>query len=464
MSLTGTRLVRLGTVHAVGLAALAFAVPAHATDDPPPPVPSVAVSPVLTSEEQDDRELEPAAAGDAEISLQDQESPGKVPSSAPATAQLKSVRQGWSQVISPTHAQKSPERASTGEPRRAAVAAPPNERQYHRRQVQYQHPSTARSKPRALVLPVPSFSLGEPARITRSSAPIGSPNQSRNVSYKCAPDPEGYWSQDLPAADAEGVECATDPPADAVTSDDPSDSTVCGDAAEQYQPDETQYQTPPAPTCDPSNESVVPISEAEVPVPSASESSDPAAPQGVASPTTPTTPVAEPVAAPVVPDTQPVPPAAAGLPTPAGPASVTAAVAASRPAVQRPSRHEPASLETAVHAARVIPARARPLLPSQPVRPRPARTPSTKPKNPATRSRLEAAAPRSLRPASTSPEGNLFGYWLLLVLLLSSVAALALLFPQGALVARSLRARVGSKGLSGDRTGTNSSGGIRYRD
>jgi hypothetical protein len=166
----------------------------------------------------------------------------------------------------------------------------------------------------------------------------------------------------------------------------------------------------------------------------------------------------------VVPDTQSVPPAADGLPTPAGPASVTATVAASRPAVHRPSRHELASSGTAVHAARVIPARARPLLPSHPARPRPARTPSTKPKTPVTRSRLEAAAPQSLVPASTSPQGSLFGYWLLLVLLLSSVAALALLFPQGALVARSLRARVGSKGLTGDRAGTNSSVGIRYRD
>jgi hypothetical protein len=47
---------------------------------------------------------------------------------------------------------------------------------------------------------------------------------------------------------------------------------------------------------------------------------------------------------------------------------------------------------------------------------------------------------------------------------LSFVVALALLFPAGALVGRSLRARVGSKGLSGDRGGSNSSGGIRYRD
>ena len=242
------RLLRLGAAHAVGLAALAFATPAQATDDPPPPAPAVAASPEPTSEEPADMELGLTSVADAEISPVPQESPGNTPPSAPATAQLDSVRQGWVQVISPTHAQKSPGRASSRERQWSAVAAPSHERQYHPRHVQYQRHSTPRSKPRALVLPTASFSSREPARITRSSSPIGSPNQSWNVSHNCAQDPGGYWSQDLPADDAESLECATDQPADEVTSDDPSDSVGCADAAEQYQPDETQYQTP-ASTC-----------------------------------------------------------------------------------------------------------------------------------------------------------------------------------------------------------------------
>jgi hypothetical protein len=460
------RLLRLGAAHAVGLAALAFATPAQATDDPPPPVPTVAALPVPTSEEPGDMELGLTSASDAEISPLQQENPGNTPPSAPATAQLESVRQGWIQVISPAHAQKSPGRASSRERQRSTVAAPSHERQYHPRHVQYQRHSTARSKPRALVLPTASFSSREPARITRSSSPTWSPNQSGNVSDNCAPDPGGYWSQDLPADDAESLECATDQPADEVTSDDPSDSVGCADGAGQYQPDETQYQTP-ASTCDPSNDSVVPISEPEVPVPSTSGSSDVAAPPSVVLPTTPTTlttpamPATEPVDVPVVPDAEPTQPAAEVLPAPAASQPVTPAVAASRP-VHRPSRPEPASSGTAARIVRVMPTRVRSLTPSLPVRPRSVRAPRTKPKTSVTRSGVEAAAPQSLVPASS--HGNLFGDWLLLVLPLSFAVALALLFPAGALVGRSVRARVGSRGLSGDRADTNSSPGIRYRD
>jgi hypothetical protein len=460
------RLLRLGAVHAVGLAALAFATPAQATDDPPPPVPAVAATPVPTSEEPAATELGLTSAADAAISPVPQESPGNTPPSAPATAQLDSVRQGWVQVISPTHAQKSPVRASSRERQRSAVATPSRERQYHPRHMQYQRHSTPRSKPHALVLPTASFSFGEPARITPSSSPIGSPNQSGNVAHDCAPDPGGYWSQDLPADDAASLECATDQPAGEVTSDDPSDSVGCADAAEQYQPDETQYQTP-ASTCDPSNDSVVPISEPEVPVPSTSGSSDAAAPPTVVSPTTPTTlttpamPTTEPVDVPVVPDVEPNQPATDVLPAPAASQPVTPTVAASRP-VHRPSRPEPASSGTPARTVRVMPTRARPLAPSLPVRPRPVRAPSAKPKTSVVRSRIEAAAPQSVVPAAS--RGNPFGDWLLLVLPLSFAVALALLFPAGALVGRSLRARVGSRGLSGDRAGTNSAAGIRYRD
>src|SRR6266516_564945 len=154
----GTKLVRLAAVHVVGFAALSFAV-------------------------------------DAEIAPAEQESPGNIPPSAPATAQLDRIRQGWSQVISPTHAQKSPERASTGKSQRPAAAAPAHEPQYHPRHVQYQRPSTSRGKARAPILPTASFSSGEPTAITRSTSPIASPNVSQNVAQNCALDPESNWSQ-----------------------------------------------------------------------------------------------------------------------------------------------------------------------------------------------------------------------------------------------------------------------------
>jgi hypothetical protein len=172
-------------------------------------------------------------------------------------------------------------------------------------------------------------------------------------------------------------------------------------------------------------------------------------------------PTTEPVDVPVVPNAEPTQPATDVLPAPAASLPARPTVAASRP-VHRPSRPEPASSGTAARTARVIPARIRPLTPSLLVRPRPVRAPSTKPKTSVAQGGIEAAAPQSLVPASS--RGNPFGDWLFLVLPLSFAVALALLFPAGALVGRSLRARVGSRGLSGDRAGTNSSAGIRFRD
>src|SRR3979490_3310250 len=113
MPLTGSKLMRVGAVHVLGLAALAFAAPAHATDNSPPAVPPAAAT-APTSEAPAEPELGLSVATDTEIAPVGQESPGNIDPSAPATAHLDRVRQGWSQVISPTHAQKSPERASTG--------------------------------------------------------------------------------------------------------------------------------------------------------------------------------------------------------------------------------------------------------------------------------------------------------------------------------------------------------------
>ena len=463
MLLKGTKLVRLGAVHAVGLAALSFATPAHATDDPPLPVPSAA-APAPTSAEPDELEPRLSSAVDAEIAPLERESPGNMLPSAPATAQLKRIRQGWSQVISPTHAQKSPERASTDEPQRPAVAGPSYELQYHPRHVQYQRPSTARTKTRALVLPTASFSSRERTRITRSASPISSPNRSRNGAWNCALDPEPNWHLDLPADDVASMQCAPDSPSAGATSDDPSDSADCSDEAGQYQPDEPQYQTPAPTTCGAADESAAPITEPEAQVPTTSGSLAAPAPPSVVSPTT------EPAAAPVPPTTEPaaapVPPTHSGgdvRPAPANLPPATTNLAESRP-VDRPSRPRLATSGQAPRAQRVISAQVRSVSPSRPVRLRPVRAPSTKPKTAGSRSEVEAAAaPRILEPASSRV--NPLGGWLLLVLPLSFAFVLGLLLLTAAIGGRSLRARLGSKGLSDHGgPGPRSSAGIRYRE
>ena len=482
MLLKGTKLVRLGAVHAVGLAALSFATPAHATDDPPLPVPSAA-APAPTSAEPDELELGLSSAVDAEIAPVEPESPGNMLPSAPATAQLKRIRQGWSQVISPTHAQKSPERASTDEPQRPAAARPSHELQYHPRHVQYQRPSTARTKTRALVLPTASFSSRERTRITRSASPISSPNRPRNGAWNCALDPASNWHLDLPADDVASMQCAPDSPSADATSDDPSDSADCSDEAGQYQPDEPQYQTPAPTTCGAADESAAPITEPEAQVPTTSGSLAAPAPPSVVSPTTepaaapvpPTTdpaaapvpPISEPAAAPVPPTTEPaaapVPPTHSGgdvLPAPADLPPATTNLAESRP-VDRPSRPRLVRSGQAPQAQRVIPAQVRSVSPSLPVRPRPVPAPSTKPKTAGSRSEA-AAAPRILEPASSRV--NPLGGWLLLVLPLSFAFVLGLLLLTAAIGGRSLRARLGSKGLSGHGLGARNSAGIRYRE
>jgi hypothetical protein len=472
MLLKGTKLVRLGAVHAVGLAALSFATPAHAIDDPPLPVPSAA-APAPTSAEPDELEPRLSSAVDAEIAPVERESPGNMLPSAPATAQLKRIRQGWSQVISPTHAQKSPERASTDEPQRPAVARPSYELQYHPRHVQYQRPSTARTKTRALVLPTASFSSRERTRITRSALAISSPNLPRNSAWNCALDPESNWHLDLPADDVASMQCAPGSPSADATSDDPSDSADCSDEAGQYQPDEPQYQTPTPTTCGAADESAAPITEPEAQVPTTSGSLAAPAPPSVVSPTTdpaaaPVPPTSEPAAAPVPPTTEPavapVPPTHSGgdvLPAPANLPPATTNLAESRP-VDRPSRPRLARSGQAPRAQRVIPAQVRPVSPSRPVRLRPVRAPSTKPKTAVSRSEA-AAAPRILEPASARV--NPLGGWLLLVLPLSFAFVLSLLVLTAAIGGRSLRARLGSKGLSDHGgPGPRSSAGIRYRE
>jgi hypothetical protein len=469
MRLSRADLVRLGAVHAVGLGALAFATPAHATDEPPPPVVRAAVV-GLTFELPDEVQPSVAAALNAVASLVDQENPANMPPPASATTQADTVGQSLSQAISPTYAQESPERASTNESQHPAVSAPSDEPQYHPRHVQYQPPPNARRTTPRLVLPTAAFSSREPTRITPSSSSIESQNGPRNGVPNCSADPADSWSPDLPSDSGATLPCtpeppadeatSDDPPAEETTSDDPPDTVDCEDAGPQYQPDETQYQSPTT-TCDSSDDSVVPISEPEPPVSNpppvsnTSESAETEAPASVVSPT------AEPVAAPTAPDSEPTQSGTDVLPAPDSSQPASTKVAGGH-LVGRPSSPRFASSRQQARTERVIPALARSVSPSVPVRSRPPQARSTKPKTSIARRKIEAA-PRSLEPASSRV--SLFGDWVVLTLALSSAFALGLLLVAVALIAgRSLRARVGSKGLSDDHLGASRRGGIRYRE
>ena len=115
MRVSRTKLMRLGAVYAVGLGALAFATPAYAADDPPPP--AVARAPLVEHafELPGEVQLSVVAALKATNSPIDQETPANMPPPASATTQADTVGESRGQAISPKHAQKSPERASTNE-------------------------------------------------------------------------------------------------------------------------------------------------------------------------------------------------------------------------------------------------------------------------------------------------------------------------------------------------------------
>jgi hypothetical protein len=173
------------------------------------------------------------------------------------------------------------------------------------------------------------------------------------------------------------------------------------------------------------------------------------------------------VAAPTAPANEPTQSATDVLPAP----EVVPAPDSSPPAVTkvagshlvgRPSRLRFASSGQEARMGRVIPADARSASPSVAVRPRPLQARSKKPKTPTTRSTIEVS-PRSLVPASSRV--SLFGDWFALSLALSSAFAVGLLLMAIALPAgRSLRTRVGSKGLSDDHSNASRRGGIRYRE
>jgi hypothetical protein len=457
MRLSGTNLVRLGAVHAVGLAALALVTPAHAVNDPPPPL-SRAAAIGLTSDAPDDAQSSLTSALIVDSLLVDKEIPANMPPPASVITQAATVRQSWTQVISPMNAQKSPERASANESRHRAVSAPSDEPQYHPRHVQYQLLSNARRSTPRLVLPTAVFLSRESKSITPSSSPIESRNWSRNVVDNCLSDRS--WSPYLPADNGATSQCAPDPPADEATSDDAPAPVDCDGAPLQYQPDGPQYQTPAAATCDAVDDPVVPISEPQQPVSAAPESTDAGAATSVVSPTA--EPVNAPVAnAPVAPDTEPTHCGTDVLPAPASPPPATTKVTVSR-LIRKPNRPRLARSGQPIRTDREIPARIRPVSPSVRARPLAVHAPSKKPTTIAGR-KIEATAPRGLEP--TSSRASLFEGWFVSALSLSLVFALSLLLMAVALAAgRLLRARVGSKGLSDRSLGMRKSGGIRYRE
>ena len=278
--------MRLGAVYAVGLGALAFATPAYAADDPPPPAvraPLVEHAFELPGEVQ----LSVVAALKATNSPIDQETPANMPPPASATTQADTVGQSRSQAISPKHAQKSPERASTNESQHLAVSAPSDEPQYHPRHVQYQQPSNVRAAMRRLVLPTTGFSAREPKGITPPSSPIELPNLAaewcvelllrsrRQLGLRTSRQTV------VRRCSARLIHCRAR--RRATTHRTPSTAI---DTGAQYQPDDTQYQTPAETTCDAPDDPVVPIAEPVEPVPTSPGDADTTAATAGVPPTT----------------------------------------------------------------------------------------------------------------------------------------------------------------------------------
>jgi hypothetical protein len=453
MHLSGTSFARLGAVHAVGLAALALATPAHAADDPPPPVTRAPVF-GLTFEAPDEAQPDVAAILNAVNSLVGQENPANMPPPASATTQADTVGPSPSQAISPTHAQQSPERASTNEAQHRAVSAPSDEKQYHPRHVQYQRHSNVRTAAPRLVLATATFSPREPRTITPSSSPIESPIRSRNHVPNCSSDPDGSSSPDLPVESGATLQCTPDPPADELTSVDPPEAGDCDDTGGQYQADDAQYQTPVETTCDTSGDPVVPVSQ-----PDGATSSTPVNPETAAA-TDVVPPTTEPVAAPAAADTVPTQCGAEVLSAPASPHPAKKVVESrligkpSRPRFSSPKQQSRGGLE--------ISAQRRSVTQNVPA-PLPLQAPSTEARSSISSREIEALASLRLEPASSRV--SVFRGWFVASVALSFVFAFGLLLSAIAItVGRSLRARVGSKGLSDHRVGASRPGGIKYRE
>jgi hypothetical protein len=466
MHLSGTNLMRVAVVPAVGLAALVLATSAHATDDPPPPPVVRAVVLERTLAARDDAQRSVAAVVYAVTSPVDQESPANLSPPALATTQADTVGQSRSRAISPTHAQESPERASTKESQQWTVFTPSNEPQYHQRHVQYQRPSNVRAATPRLVLPTTAFSAREPKRITRSSSPIEPPNRHRNEALNCPSKPGGSWAPGLlPDGDAP-VQCtpdpaadeatSDDPPADEETSEDPPDFVDCDDTGAQYQPDDTQYQAPAETNCDEPDDSVVPIAEPVGPLPTTPANADAAA----ATASIPS--ITQPLAAPVAPGTEPTQ-CGPDVLSPTSPYPAAARKVTGSRLIGKLSRPRLSSVKQQSRGEREMSAVRPSVTLSVQARPRPRQATNAEAKSWISSHEIEAKASRLLEP--TSSRVGVFRGWFVASVTLSFVFALGLLLSAVAItVGRSLRARVGSKGLSDHRVDASRRGGIRYRE
>ena len=435
MRLNGINLTRLGAVHAIGLAALAFSNAAHASNDPPLPSPrSVAI--VI---EASPGESTAVSADSADSSADGLESPAKMAPSAPATAQKDTSVQSPTGAISPTYAQESPERASVSNAPHAVVSAGSHAVQYHPRQAQYQRVPATRHTTAVVVLQARRISSREQTKRTSLPPPIGAPNEPQNEASICPDISDESWSPDmdgsgveLPAESDSAAQCEPQPPASETAVDAPSQSVACPDDGTQYQPEDEQYQAQPSETCDAPDDSVVPT-DSEPIAPTTPDSSD-----GDAA----TVPVPQPAPAP-----EPV-----DAPATQGHARLV------------PSRFRPASSskeEPATPAPRIA-ARSSAASTDGMAKPRPKQVSHAKPKSRVFRRNAEAVALQS--PGQGSAQVDLFGDWLLLSLEVSLVLALGLLLLAGGTAARSVQSRLKSTGLSDRHPGANGSGGIRYRE
>jgi hypothetical protein len=459
MHLSGTNLVRVAVVPAVGLAALVLATSAHATDDPPPPPVVRATVLEQTLAARDDAQHSVAAAVYAVTSLVDQESPANLAPPASATTQADTVGQSRGQAISPTHAQESPERASTKESQQWTVFTPSSEPQYHQRHVQYQRPSNVRAATPRLLLPTTAFSAREPKRITPSSSPIESSNRPPNGAPNCSSEPVGSWAPGLPPDGRATLQCTPDPAADEATSDDPSpDEGTSEDPPDLVDCDDTgaQYQTPVETNCAEPDDSVVPIAEPVGPVPTTPANADAtAAPAGIP-------PITEPLAAPVAPDAEPTQ-CGPDVLSPASPYPAAARKVTGSRLIGKPSRPRLSSVKQQARGEREISTIRPSVTQSVQARPRPRQATNAQAKSWISSDKIEVRASRLLEPASSRV--SVFRGWFVASVSLSFVFALGLLLSAVAItVGRSLRARVGSKGLSDHRVGASRPGGIRYRE
>ena len=198
---------------------------------------------------------------------------------------------------------------------------------------------------------------------------------------------------------------------------------------------------------------VVPIAEPVEPVPTSPGDADATAATAGVPPTT------EPLVAPVAPDTEPAQCESGRSSCSAGPHAAAARRVTGSRFIGKPSPPRFSSPKQQSRGEREISAQRPSVTQSVPARPSPRQAPNTEAKSSISSLKLEATASRLVKPASS--RASVFRGWFVASVTLSFVFALGLLLSAVAITAgRSLRARVGSKGLSDRRVGGSRRGGI----